>query len=126
MNFQEAMQAMEGGKKVTRKAWFSKAYFVKEEDKVKSYQPELTAYQYDESIMLSNGWEIEKEGNYKFYDIIPFLMQGKKARYKEWPKDSYITYDPNQRYLVFYQMTPFPYAINFESFTANDWMIVEE
>lgn len=125
MKFKEAMEAMQAGSKVTRRPWFKSAYFLLDGTDVKSYQPELKVFQYTEDIMISDGWQvIGEEGEFKFYDIIPYLQKGLMAKLKDW-KEAYIKYDPANKYLVLFNMAVFPYVPDFEAFTSEDWMVVE-
>ena len=125
MKFNEAMEAMQNGAKVTRKPWFKSAYFVMEGKDVKSYQPVLKVFQYSEDIMVSDGWIVSGvEGELKFYDLIPYLQKGLSAHLKDW-KEAYIKYDPANKYLVLFSMDVFPYIPDFEAFTSEDWITVE-
>jgi hypothetical protein len=91
---------------------------------VHCFQPSFKYFTYDESIMLSNGWEVEgEEGEFYFYDIISFLQQGKKAKLKEW-KETYIKYNPKEKCLVSHEMISFNYHPDFESFTSLDWIVI--
>lgn len=124
MKFSEAMIQLQAGYKVTRQSWIGSMYFVLEDKSVKSYQPKLSAYTYDEDIMISDGWIVEgKEEEFKFYDIIPYLQAGLKAKMKEW-KDSHIYYDNAKKFLVIHTMDVFPYVVDFTSFVAQDWVVL--
>lgn len=127
MKFNEAMDAMTKGAKVTREPWRKSVYFVMEEDNhVRSYQVCLDHYQYDEDIMVSTGWIVEDlEGTFKFSDIIPYLYQGRKAWLSDWTKEMWIYYGAIEKYLIIRQMKSFPYAPDFDSFMAEDWLVVE-
>jgi len=89
---------------------------------VKSYQPKLTNFIYDESILVSNGWLVDGYKNeMSFGEIIPFLQQGFKARLNSW-NDAYIFLQKQTNTLAFYTMEVFPFIPNFESFIENDWI----
>ena len=124
MNFNEAMKKLESGSKVTRQQWVGNVYFAMKGEDVKCYQPQLTAYSYDEDIMISDGWIIEDlEGEHKFYDIIDHLIKGKRAYRDTW-KEKYIFFDKESKILVVHSMAIFPYALDFVSFVASDWVEV--
>ncbi len=124
MKFCEAMDAMQGGAKVTRKPWAGSIYFQMKDAVVHAYQPKIIVYQYHEDIMLSDGWIVDgEEGEKKFCDIITPLTQGKTAKQKDW--NGFIYFDPNGKQLIFSCMEAFPYSPDFESFVATDWMTVQ-
>jgi len=124
MKFSEAMEAMINGSKVTRQGWVGSIYFVYENKEVQSYQPNVSSYIYDETIMVSDNWKIKGEDNtYKFYEVIDHLLQGKKAYLEEW-KDNYIYYDETFNSIGLFSLQNFKYTPAFESFTAIDWVIL--
>ena len=121
MKFCEAMELLGNGAKVTREGWKDGLYFFKDDGHVKSYQPKLDHFRYDEDIMISDGWMVEgEECEKKFCDIIPFLTRGMKAKLKDW-KDTYIFYD-RQSGLVLHAMSVFPFMPSFDDFSAEDWI----
>ena len=125
MNFCEAMDALKSGKKVTRNDWKDGLYFVKEGEEVVSYQPIYDIYQYNETIMVSNGWMVEGETESKdFCQIISSLQDGKKAWMKDWDKEFYIYLDSDKK-LVIHKMLIFLYHPSFDDFRANDWIEIE-
>lgn len=126
MKFCEAMELLKAGKKVTRTQWKGSIYFVTDEKgDVKSYQPHLVNYLYNEDIMISDGWLVEDEEQpMNFCDIIPYLQKGKRAKMTDW-NDSYIFLDPTTGHLVLFRMDVFDFIPGFEAFTAQDWMTVE-
>ena len=124
MKFSEAVQALKDGERVTRQSWIGSMYFQIDSvtELLHCFQPTLKAFGYDESIMLSTGWEVEgEEGEFAFYDIISFLQQGKKAKLKEWT-DTFIQYDSQAKTLVAHEMISFNYHPDFDAFTAIDWV----
>lgn len=124
MKFDEAMKLLEQGHKVTRLPWKGSIYFMVEGEDVRSYQPKLAAYAYNEDIMVSDGWLVDdKEDEYKFYDIIPLLIQGSKAKLKDW-KESFIYLEPKDKILVIHSMDIFPFIPDFSAFVATDWVEV--
>lgn len=126
MKFCEAMDALKNGQKVTRTPWKDGVYFKMEDKDVKSYQPILKNYLYTEDIMVSDGWIVEgKDDEFKFCDIIPLLQQGLKAKLKDW-KESFIFLDKPTKCLILKSMEAFPFIPDFESFTAEDWIILEK
>lgn len=132
MNFTEAMKALKNGEKVTRKQWVGSVYFKCMNplaevypNIIHAYQPKLDIYQYNETIMLSSGWQVEGEdGDFNFCDIIDYLKSGKKAKLQDWNQDSYIKYDNASDALVYFTMEMLPFTPNFEDFTATDWVTV--
>lgn len=125
MKFSEAMEALQKGSKVTRQQWLGSIYFLVDGKDVKTYQPKLSIFNYDEDIMVSDGWKVEGvEGEFKFYEIIDYLNKGKKAKLSDW-KEAYIKYDANEKYLFHHVMDVFPYRPDFAAFMANDWIIIE-
>lgn len=125
MKFCEAMDKLKQGAKVTRNEWKGSVYFKIVEEGVRSFQPKLMPYIYDDDIMVSDGWLVEgKEEEYKFCDIIPFLQSGLKAMLKDW-KEMFIFVDRSTRSLVVHSMDQMPFIPDFESFTAIDWIEIE-
>lgn len=126
MKFCEAMDAMKNGAKVTRQQWAGSVYFMMVKSDVKSYQPALDIYQYDENIMVSDGWMVEGiDQPVSFCDAVEPLMKGKKARLKDWPEDSFIKYDYNAKSLTYSCMKESLYAPSFQEFSATDWMTIQ-
>jgi len=122
MKFCEAMDKLKEGGRVTRNAWKGSVYFKISDNEVKSYQPKLMPYIYNDDIMVSDGWMIEGDDNeYTFCEIIPFLQQGAKAHLKEWD-ETYIYLDRQLKQLVVHSMDHLPFIPDFESFAATDWM----
>lgn len=128
MNFSEAMEQLKSGKKLTRKPWEHSLYFVmNDKGEVESYQPKLTVYNYDEQIMLSEGWRVENmdlDEDKCFHEIVSFLQQGFRVRLKDWV-NSYIFFDKSAQVLVIQTMDIFPFSPNFENFIKEDWMVLE-
>lgn len=125
MKFCEAMDELKAGKKVTRQPWKEGLYFLIEKGDVKSYQPKLAQFIYNEEIMVSEGWSIDAvEGEFKFCDIINYLQQGARARFKDW-KETYIYLDHSTKSLVVNSMEVFPFIPQFDDFVAQDWMVIE-
>ncbi len=125
MKFCEAMDELRNGKKVTRNPWRQGVYFLMQGDDVKSYQPKISPYIYNEDIMVSDGWYVEGlDQEMKFCNIIPYLQQGAMARMDSW-KEAWIYYDGSSKGLVVHSMDEFPFIPDFESFTAQDWIIIE-
>lgn len=122
MKFSEAMEKLKNGSKITRTPWKDDVYFKLEGQDVKSYQPKLSNYVYNEDIMISDGWIVEnEEEEMPFYNLIPFLLKGKKAKRTDW-KESFIYLDRATKCLVINSMEMFPYIPDFNSFLAEDWM----
>ncbi len=125
MKFCEAMDKLKGGAKVTRKPWQEGVYFLMDGNDVKSFQPKLAPYVYNEDIMISDGWLIDgHEEEFKFCDIIPYLQQGLKAKLKDW-KETFIYLDKSQKSLVVHSMDIFPFTPCFNDFLAQDWVVIE-
>ncbi len=125
MKFCEAMDKLKSGAKVTREPWREGVYFLMEKEDVKSYQPKLTSYIYNEDIMVSDGWVIDGiEKEFRFCDIIGYLQQGAKAKLKDW-KEMFIYLDQSTKGLVCHSMDAFPFTPQFADFVAQDWMVLE-
>ena len=122
MKFCEAVQSLKAGKKITRSSWKGSIQFLMVNDDIKSYQPRLTDFVYNEMIMVSTGWIVEGEDQQRdFCDIIPLLIQGKKVKFHEWDEE-YIYLDKDTKHIVFYSMEIFPFVPAFEAFVAEDWI----
>lgn len=123
MNFKDAMLELQRGSKVTRQQWIGSIYFVLETSHIKSYQPRLETFIYDEDIMLSAHWLVEGQTEEKmFYDIISNLYNGEKARQASWKDEDYIFIQFPERKLIRHLMAEFPYVVDFDSFCASDWV----
>jgi hypothetical protein len=131
MKFDDAIKELMNGASITRKPWHGQIYFkfdtANGKQGIHCYQPKLIHYVYNEDIMASDGWIVEgvDDKEWMFYDIIQFLKDGRKARLHDWSKETYIYYDPSAQLLVYYSMDIFPYTPGFDSFMAQDWMIIE-
>lgn len=128
MKFCEAMDALKSGSKVTREPWKDGVYFKLEGFDVKSYQPQIMPYGYNEDIMISDGWLImdgktESSESVPFCEIIPSLLDGKKARLTEWT-DMFIYYDYSAKTIIVSLMDVFPFTPDFSSFVAEDWITI--
>src|SRR5580700_7776796 len=108
MKFCEAIEKLKEGYKVTRKPWIDGVYFLMDGDTVKSYQPLLTHYVYNEDIMISDGWEVigKPEIMYTFCEIIPFIQKGERVKLVNW-KEKYIYYDFTIKTLIINAMEQF-------------------
>lgn len=125
MNFKEAMEKLQAGKKVTRQEWMKEVYFCLDGTDVKSYQPKLAVYIYNEDIMVSTGWKLElDEEEYSFSDIVIPLKDGAKAHLKDWKEGNYIYLDKPSKILLIHTMEELPYSPDFLSFVAEDWIEV--
>lgn len=122
MKFCEAMERLENGGKVTRSPWKDGVYFKVVDGDVKSFQSTLSAYSYNEDIMISAGWLVDTLPEaMKFCEIIPYLINGKTARQHNW-EDSYIYFDLATKAINRRSMEIFPFIPHFESFVAQDWV----
>tara|TARA_R110000868_G_scaffold90899_3_gene251957 strand:+ start:3897 stop:4271 length:375 start_codon:yes stop_codon:yes gene_type:complete len=122
MKFCEAMDRLKEGAKVTRQPWAEGVYFLMDGSDVKSYQPKLAHFVYNEDIMVSDGWLVDGvEGSFKFCDIISYLQQGARARLSEW-KEAFIYLDSTDKVLVINSMEIFPFTPQFSDFVAQDWI----
>ncbi|HHT9109568.1 MAG TPA: hypothetical protein ACFYDZ_00245 [Candidatus Brocadiaceae bacterium] len=122
MNFNEAVLRLKAGEKITREPWANELYFQMKEGRVVCYQPMLDHYPYTDDIMVSEGWIVEDKMDFPmpFSEIIPMLLEGKKARMFDW-EFSYIYLDKETRGLLLHRMTELPFAPSFNDFTAEDW-----
>lgn len=122
MKFCEAMDKLKSGAKITRESWKDGIYFLMDKGDVKSFQPRLSHFSYNEDIMVSDGWLVDdNKKEFKFCDIIPFLQKGSKAKLKDW-KDTFIYLDVSTKSLVVHSMDMFVFVPGFEAFTAQDWI----
>ncbi len=123
MNFNEAMEALKGGKKIARSLWLGEMYFVLyKNDSILCFRYALNNYIYDQSVLLSKGWLID-DGNkeHEFVEIIESLQKGSRAKLKEWG-DSYIFLDKTQKTLVYRTNIQHSYIPAYEDFVAIDWI----
>jgi hypothetical protein len=124
MKFNEAMEELQKGSKVTRQSWVGAIYFKMDGKDVKTYQPHLINFLYNEDIMVSDGWIVEGiDGEHKFYDIISFLQQNKKAWIKDWV-EKYIYLDQQTKNLVVHSMDVYEFTPGFDAFVAQDWVVL--
>jgi hypothetical protein len=122
MKFCDAMDSLKAGAKVTRHPWREGVYFKMVGEDVKSFQPRLINYSYNEDIMVSDGWLVDDlPTEYKFCEIIPLLVNGSKAKLKDW-NEMFIFLDRATRLLAVQSMEIFPFIPDFESFVAEDWI----
>lgn len=122
MKFCEAMDLLKSGSKITREPWKQGVYFLMVDNDVKSFQPKLAPYLYNEDIMISDGWIIDgREEEFEFCDLILYLVGGLRAWRKDWI-DMFIYLDKDAKSLVIHSMDVFPFTPDFDSFTAYDWI----
>lgn len=122
MKFCEAMEKLKSGSKVTREPWKQGVYFLLDDNGVKSYQPKLDHYIYDEEIMVSTGWTVDgNEDEMNFCDVVPLIRQGAKAKLKDW-KNSFIYFDHASKRLVLQTISVMPFLPEFHDFIAEDWI----
>ena len=128
MNFKEAYEELKKGNKVRRPTWEDTFYlFMDENGDIKCYRQECIHFIYDLSILSSNDWLIEEKGDklFSFTDIIQYLLEGKKAKLKEWPDDCYI-YAPNGvTELYMHRKSEVEFVPAFYCFSRKDWEIVK-
>lgn len=127
MKFGEAMELMKKGSKVTRLKWGQGIYFQLVDGMVQSFESQIRVYSYDDEIMISEGWVVDDNPEeHPFYDIIPYLISGSKARLKNWKKDTYIYIEKGGRTPIIHTMErTFRVTPDLESFIASDWVEVE-
>jgi hypothetical protein len=126
MKFSEAIEKLKSGAKVSRRLWGDGIYFFMKDKEIKSFQPRINLYQYDESIMISDGWIVEgNKEEFKFCDLIPLLQQGSRAKWKGW-EDMVMYLDPLDKVLVLESLYIFPFTPDFDSFTADDWVVLND
>ena len=130
MKFCDAMDKLKEGFKVSRQPWVEGVYFLMQEGDVKSFQPKLSQFIYNEDIRVSDGWVLDSDPSeyskpeYRFCDIILSLKKGSRAKLKDWT-DSYIYFDPSTKSLVIHTMEAFPFIPDFASFDSEDWVVIE-
>jgi hypothetical protein len=124
MKFNEAMEHLQWGHKVSRSSWAG-MYLIMNDKQIEAYSPRINHYIYNEEIMLSDGWLVEgMDGERKFYDIIDYIAQGATIRLKGWG-EKFVFYDKIEHSLVIHSMELNYYKPDFEDFAAKDWMIIE-
>ncbi len=122
MKFSEAVEKLKSGSKITRIAWNNEVYFQMRGNQLKAFQPSVSNYFYGGYIMISDGWILDDSPEeYKFYDIIPMLVNGSTAKLKDW-SDMYITLDRSTKMLVVHSIEEFPFSPQFIAFLAEDWI----
>lgn len=122
MKFCEAMDKLKAGSRVTRNPWREGVYFKMVDADVKSYQPKLSPFVYNEDIMVSDGWLVEGQPEaMTFCEAVPFLQQGLHAKLNTWD-ETYIFLDRQSKSLVVHTMDTFPFLPDFESFLSTDWI----
>ena len=120
------MDKLKSGSKVTRAPWQQGVYFLMDKKDVKSFQPKLALYTYNEDIMVSEGWLVDgQKEEHRFCDIVPLLNKGSKARMKGWWKEMFIYLDAQSQSLVLRSMESIPYMPEFTDFLAEDWIEIE-
>ena len=127
MNFSDAIDHLKSGEKITRKSWDNKIWFEMSADELLSCQEHFELYQYDESIMISDGWSLlnsETEEEHSFSEIMDYLIRGFKAKLKEW-QDMYIYFCPTDRQLILSRHAYNCYTPIIDDFIAQDWIIKE-
>lgn len=124
MKFCEAVDLLKSGSRISRQIWKDEIYFMKIGNEVESFQPRITPYQFNEDIMISEGWIVSGNMNeFTFCEIIPFLQHGAQAKLKDW-REMFIYLEPMSNMLVLHSMEIHPFVPDFESFIANDWIEV--
>lgn len=122
MNFNEAMEKLKEGKKISRNIWKDTLYYQLKGSEIKTYQNKLDVFIYDEDIMLSNGWLlIGDTKEYSFVDLLPLLYKGAKATHKEWEK-SYFYLELVTKTLIISTIYEQSFVPDFMSFLADDWI----
>lgn len=127
MKFKEAVDNLLLGKEITRTPWIGSIKFVLVNKEVIVLHPVKSNFNEKGSeIIISCHWNVEGvEGEFYFTEIIDYLYNGKKARQSSWAKDSWINFDWDSKELVLNEMMPLTYDIDFMSFLANDWVVLE-
>lgn len=122
MKFCEAMEKLKNGSKVSRNPWKEGLYFLLVDDEIKSFQPKLKHFMYDENIMMSEGWFVDdKKDSLKFCEIVNYLKNGSVAKKSDW-KNCFIYLDKLEKVLVLSYMDIFPFVPQFNDFLAEDWI----
>ncbi len=134
MDFQEAIEEMKNGKKISRSKWGNEIFFKLDGFAIKSYRESICEFVYSEDIMISEGWVISEDNKdtvefnymneYSFYEIISFLKEGYLAKPKEW-NDAFIFFHPEDKMLVKNSMHEYVFVPLFGDFVAQDWVIIE-
>lgn len=122
MNFNEAMEKLKQGKKVTRST-DDKSYFIMKDNKLEYRSRSTNYYLYSQDIMISEDWYFDNDDktDYEFSEIIPFLLKGFKFKLKGW-QDAYIYYDLSTQLILLITMVICDYIPCFADFIAEDWI----
>ena len=119
MNFIEAIKAMQDGKGVRLPHWRARSHIKKDENVESGYviclDQRVKYYQFKETEMLFDEWEIYKDEPklHTLDEALKALKNGAKIYRKS---RSYQVYRKSDRQFLFY---------NYDGFKANDWIIEE-
>ena len=119
MNFIEAIKAMQDGKGVRLPHWRARSHIKKDENVESGYviclDQRVKYYQFKETEMLFDEWEIYKDEPklHTLDEALKALKNGAKIYCKS---RSYQVYRKSDRQFLFY---------NYDGFKANDWIIEE-
>ncbi len=130
MNLQEAMKAINDGKKIYRLAWLGENYLEKLDDgKIVCFRKDTSQFQYDLSILNSTGWVVMGEGAdgkiLDFSEAMRELTNKKKLRFNDWKVDAYIELSPYKKEIHLIQNVEYPFVPTSECLIADDWRIIE-
>ncbi len=129
MNFKEAYNQLMQSKKIRRKEWDKSLYLKLNNDNlVRCYREEAIPFSYDLDILTSDDWIVtNKLGNFPFYEVIYFLMQGEKAQLSIWPDDCFIESTRSGiKDLFMRRICEHDFIPTFECLISNDWSVIDE
>ncbi len=123
MDFKEAVEKLEEGKKIRRREWKDESLHIFMD---KCYREEYFPFNYTVDIMISQGWIIiGEEDTFCFSDIIKPLMEGNKVKLEEWPNDCFLEVYKGTKELFMRKISEVDFIPTFECFTSDDWMVME-
>lgn len=130
MNFKEALEQLDRGHAVTRKAWKNDVIMkleIEPDKRMVYFQMGFCRYEINMKDITEEKWlmENDRENLYEFLDILPSLKQGRKIRRPDWKKSSYVTMDSNGE-LMFTTFAKIEYQLSFKDICATDWEIVND
>jgi len=134
MNIDEAVKHLLKGNKITRKSWHNFNYLKEESNHVLNYQQIFTKFKYDGDILLNNDWIVKNQDDWvvenqneprKFHVLFPLLVAGMKLSRESWSEETYIFYDKASKEIIFSEIVVHDYVPSIDSFSANDWEVVE-
>lgn len=126
MEFKEAFEHLENGKKVRRRAWEDKTIYLMMGAELKCYRQECVVFNYDLSVFDDEWFIIGKEEIYSFSALIPFLLKGNKIKLKHWPEGCFVEADSSKTCLIKHVNCEYDFIPTFGCLAADDWEVIED